>query len=235
MTVKSSGTHRAWVQLALAFALIPATCATHAAEGTVYIRDTLYVPLRGGQSTEHRILHRGLRSGTALTVLEENPDTEYSLVRTGSGLEGWLPTQYLTTEPIAEEQLEAAQRRAATTAQSSAEANARAQNLEGQIRGLREQLTAAEETTARLETELADLTRLAANVIEIDEQNRAHEGRVGELQREIEHLNQVNVRLGDDTRQDWFLRGAGVVLAGLLVGFWLARRIYNRRNTGGWS
>ena len=28
----------------------------------VYIRDTLYVPLRGGQSTEHRILHRGLRS-----------------------------------------------------------------------------------------------------------------------------------------------------------------------------
>lgn len=25
----------------------------------VYIRDTLYVPLRGGESTKHRIIHRG--------------------------------------------------------------------------------------------------------------------------------------------------------------------------------
>ena len=39
---------------------------------TVYIRDTLYVPLRGGQSSEHRILHKGIPSGTELELLEVN-------------------------------------------------------------------------------------------------------------------------------------------------------------------
>ena len=74
---------------------------------TVYIRDTLYVPLRGGQSTEHRILHRGLRSGTELERLETSEDTGYTRVRTPDGLEGWLQTQYLVEEPIASTRLEA--------------------------------------------------------------------------------------------------------------------------------
>ena len=233
MTARLSG---AWIRIVLAVAsIVPAPSAVQAAEDRVYIRDTLYVPLRGGQSAEHRILHRGLRSGTELTVLEENPDTEYSLVRTRSGLEGWLPTQYLTTEPIAREQLEAAERRAAETARSDAEAKSRVKDLETEASGLRDQIAAAEQDAERFKAELINLTRLAANVIEIDEENRAHESRLAGLQREIEHLNQVNLLLADDTRQDWFLRGAGVVLAGLLVGFWFTRRIYNRRNTGGWS
>ena len=72
----------------------------------VYVRDNLYVPLRGGQSSEHRILHRGLRSGTELERLETNEDSGYTRVRTEGGLEGWLQTQYLVEEPIAAMQLD---------------------------------------------------------------------------------------------------------------------------------
>ncbi|MEX1236901.1 MAG: hypothetical protein WD994_01390, partial [Pseudomonadales bacterium] len=50
--------------------LVPALSAA----ATVYIRDTLYVPLRGGQSSEYRILHRGVKSGTPLELIEENAD-----------------------------------------------------------------------------------------------------------------------------------------------------------------
>ena len=57
---------------------------------TVYIRDTIYVPLRGGQSSEHRILHKGIASGTALELLEVNDDTGFSQVRTASGMQGWI-------------------------------------------------------------------------------------------------------------------------------------------------
>ena len=70
-----------------------------------YIRDTLYVPLRGGESSEHRIIHRGIKSGTPLERLETNEQTGYTRVRTGKGLEGWLLTQYLVDEPIASTQL----------------------------------------------------------------------------------------------------------------------------------
>ena len=74
---------------AVALILLLATTAELVAE-TVYIKDTLYVPLRGGQSQGHRILHRGLKSGLKLERLETNDETGYSKVRTEAGLEGWL-------------------------------------------------------------------------------------------------------------------------------------------------
>ena len=61
----------------------------------VYVRDTLYVQLRGGQSSEHRILHQGIRSGTVLERLEVNEDTGFSRVRTAGGLEGWFKANIL--------------------------------------------------------------------------------------------------------------------------------------------
>ncbi|MBT3625257.1 MAG: peptide-binding protein, partial [Gammaproteobacteria bacterium] len=56
----------------------------------VYIRDMIYVPLRGGESTKHKIIHRGIRSGTPLERLQTNEQTGYTRVRTADGLEGWL-------------------------------------------------------------------------------------------------------------------------------------------------
>ena len=54
----------------ITFSLLTGLCfSSQASADTVYVRDTLYVPLRGGQSQEHRILHRGLRSGSVSRVL----------------------------------------------------------------------------------------------------------------------------------------------------------------------
>ena len=41
--------------------------------------------------------------------------------------------------------------------------------------------------------------------------------------------------ISDDRAQQWFIRGAGAVLIGLLFGFWLGRRMYHRRYNGGWT
>ena len=41
-----------------------------------------------------------------MELLEENSDTGFSLVRMESGLEGWMPTQYLVDQPIAKDLLE---------------------------------------------------------------------------------------------------------------------------------
>ena len=71
------------------------------AADTVYVRDEIYVPLRGGQSTEHRILHKGIRSGTSLNRMEINEDSGYTHVKLENGLEGWIQSQYLSEEPIA--------------------------------------------------------------------------------------------------------------------------------------
>ena len=200
----------------------------------VYIRDTLYVPLRGGESTKHRIIHRGIRSGTPLERLEINEQTGYTRVRTADGLEGWLQTQYLVDEPIASTQLD------------DVKSEMRSLHTQHQqtLLGLREAKEAKETLTreqqnladhnARLVEDLATITTLSGNVIAIDEQNKQLSEERDVLLQEINDLNELTDALSDDRAQQWFLRGAGAVLIGLLFGFWLGRRVYHKRYNGGW-
>jgi hypothetical protein len=142
----------------------------------VYLRDILYMPLREGESTKHRIIHRGIRSGAPLERIEINDAKEI-----------------LTRE----------------------QGNLADQN-------------------ARLVEDLATITTLSGNVIAIDEQNKQLSEERDALLQQINDLNELTDALSDDRAQQWFLRGSGVVLAGLLLGFLLGRRIYHRRYHGGW-
>jgi len=217
----------------LAGLLLAGHCATSLAE-TVYVRDTIYVPLRGGQTAEHRILHKGIRSGTALQRLEENPESGYSRVRMDDGMVGWIQTQYLADSPIAADQL--------------VQASARLARLEASLQENREHLAAlvaerdalvfrnAElgEQNQTLQTDLERISSLAANTVAIDAQNRELQAERLALQQQIDDLLQAHAALADDNDQAWFLRGAGTVLLSLLLGFIGARRLYQRRASGGW-
>ena len=209
--------------------------ASNAFADTVYIRDTLYVPLRGGESSEHRILHRGLKSGTALERLEINDDTGYSRVRTNSGIEGWLQTQYLVEEPVASTQLDSISEQLETLQAQHQQTLLQlheSRDSQDEISETRDTLTAEKEN---LSQQLQRLKELSANVISIDEENKQMSANQKVLLQQIDELNADNDALSSDRAQDWFLRGAGTLLTGLLLGFWIARRIYRSRNTGGWA
>jgi len=192
------------------------------------------VPLRGGESTKHKIIHRGIRSGTPLERLQTNEQTGYTRVRTADGLEGWLQTQYLVDEPIASTQLD--------------EVKSEMRSLDKQhqqtLLSLRETREAKESLTreqenlsdqnARLVEDLATITTLSGNVIAIDEKNKQLSEERDALRQQIIDLNELTDALSDDRAQQWFLGGAGVLLIGLLLGFWLGRRIYHKRYNGGW-
>ena len=98
---------------------------------------------------------------------------------------------------------------------------------------IREQENLADQN-ARLVEDLATITILSSNVIAIDEQNKQLSEERDVLLQEINDLNELTDALSDDRAQQWFLRGAGVVLIGLLLGFLLGRRIYHRHYNGGW-
>jgi SH3 domain protein len=180
-------------------------------------------------------LHRGLKSGTELERLEINEDSGYSRVKTSDGLEGWLQTQYLVEAPVAAILLE-------DTVGQLEKLEADHQQALLRLREAREvsdELTAAkaamQQEIDRLNNELQAITDLAADTISIDEENRQlSEGRDA-LLGQIDALIEENDTLGDNRAQEWFLRGAGTILLGLLFGFWIGRRIYHRRNTGGWA
>ena len=200
----------------------------------VYIRDILYVPLRGGESTKHRIIHRGIRSGTPLERLQINEQTGFTRVRTANGLEGWLQTQYLVDEPIASTQLDdvKSEMRSLDTLHQQTLLSLRAAK-EAKETLTREQQNLADHN-ARLVEDLATITTLSGNVIAIDEQNKQLSEERDVLLQEINDLNELTDALSDDRAQQWFLRGAGAVLIGLLLGFLLGRRIYHKHYNGGW-
>jgi len=202
---------------------------------TVYVRDTLYVPLRGGESAEHRILHRGIRSGTPLELISNNESSGYSLVRMEDGMEGYIQSQYLVPEPIARDHLDSTRSQLLEAEGNYQKTLLRVQELDDSRQLLQEQVNSLRADNAQLKQELDEIKQLAANVIEIDEENKAITQERANLTNEIEALSIANQNLENTSNQQWFLRGAGVVLVGLLFGFWLARRIYHKRSTGGWS
>ncbi len=202
---------------------------------TVYVRDTLYVPLRGGQTTEHRILHRGLKSGTPLELLETVEKTGFSKVRTEGDIVGWIKTQYLTDQPIASDALARLKQDHSALESAYQQALLRSKSLTGDNQDLALSLDGAIENHTRVEQELNELMALAADVIAINQENERLKDERDNLKNEINELMSIIDELNDDENQNWFLIGAGVVFGGLLIGFWVARRLYNRRGGSGWA
>ncbi len=85
----------------------------------------------------------------------------------------------------------------------------------------------------RLNEDLAQLRRTAANAIAIDQRNERLEHDMIELERSLQLLQQENDALSDQTSQQWFIRGAGVLLTGLLIGVFLPRLRPRRGNRWG--
>ncbi|MBK8973058.1 MAG: TIGR04211 family SH3 domain-containing protein [Hahellaceae bacterium] len=184
---------------------------------TQYIDDTLFAPLRSGKSNEYRIIHRGLKSGTSVEVLETDDESGYTLVRTPGGMEGWLLTQYLSKEPIAKiklEKLTAEANQLRTQLQQlkteNTELKTQHQNLTNELSGKLSHLTTTQE-------ELAHIKQVSENALQLDSKNRELRETNETLKNEVEVLTSENLRLKDRNDQDTMLLGAGLVFAGVLI------------------
>lgn len=64
-----------------------------------YISDKFYVPVRSLPSTDGRVVHNGLKSGTPLTVLSIQDD--WARIRTDLDQRGWIQARFVSKKPIA--------------------------------------------------------------------------------------------------------------------------------------
>lgn len=210
-------------------------CLESAVAETVYVKDLLFVPLRGGQSTEYKILHRGIRSGTALELLEVNDETGYSRIRMQNGLEGWVKSQYLSEEPIARHQLNGLKQQISELQQDAENNRQNNAQLEEQVNSLNRINQELKRSGVELTSELNRITELSGKAIQIDKNNLHLTEENRALLDELDTLTVINKNLEDDSDQQWFLKGAGTILLGLLFGIWVGRQIYFSKQDGGWS
>ena len=189
-----------------------------AAAETVYISDVLTVPLRSGPSTSYRILHRGLPSGTQLEVLERDSDSGYAQIRTSGGTEGWLPMQYLVSQPIAREQLKTANREINRLEDTVAELRSRLGNIEQDKTEAESSASTLQAQVAALESELAEIKQVSASAMETAAANKRLTELNGRLREELDDMVVELDSLRDNARQRWLMIGGGLVLLGLILG-----------------
>ena len=185
---------------------------------TAWISDNLTVPLRSGPSNAYRILHRGLPSGTRLEVLSRDADSGFVQIRTQRGTEGWLPAQYLVSQPIARDRLEAANRRIEELSRTIAEQKARLAELADGKRESDQNNAVLNRKVKALEQELAEIRRISAGAIAQNETNRELLALNERLRAEVEELITTIADLEANVQERWLLIGAGLVLLGLALG-----------------
>lgn len=199
---------------------------------TVYVTNNLDLPLRSEESNKSKIISL-LPTGTPLTVLSENSKSGFSHVQLKSGMQGYIATRNTMTEPP-----------------NNIETSTSVKNLislQAENDGLREELAKAKAAVApgttlekslsserdRLERELLEIKKTAANQVQIKNERDSLQERVVNIERELEQLKLENNALKDGANQDWFFYGGLLSLAGVILGFILPKLAWRRRD--GWD
>ena len=194
-----------------------------------WISDQFEVMLRSGPSTSNAI-ERMLPSGTALEVLEHDAESGYSKVRTAAGTEGWVLTRYLMGEPSAREQLTTLTGRLTNANSQGSSLTSQLGAIKGEYDSAKRQIANFERENQKLEQELAEIKRTAANVLAINTQNQEFREQLNTAEIETGTLEQQNRELSGQTTRYWFMSGALVLVVGMILGIWLPRIRWQRRS-----
>lgn len=191
------------------------------AETIRYVSDQLDIPMRTGQSDRHKIL-RFPKSGDALTILETNDESGYSLVRTKRGREGWVLSKDLMNIPSARDRLATAEKKMS-----------RLHEIEKEKTALKRERDQLNSQNVQLNKQLAQIRRVSANAVKISEENETLSTRSIEMERNIQMLEQENDSLQDSSYRNWFMTGAAVVIVSMLFGVILTRIRWRRKSSWG--
>src|SRR5262245_5085283 len=143
-----------------------------AAAETAWVSDVFYVPLRSGPSDANRIVHKGLASGTVLEVIEENPASGFTHIRTAGGVEGWIGTQYVVHEPGAALALPAANKRIQALEQQLSQRGQTLSELQNTSNAANSTNDALAAQVVALQKELDEVKRVSSGSIEEHTRNQ---------------------------------------------------------------
>ncbi len=192
----------------------------HVTAETRYITDTTYVPMRSGPGNEYRILHRGLKTGTPLELLEDDAGNGFSKVKNGEQ-EGYIPSQYLMPNQPAFRQLPTALEK---NRQIEEENRTLAQKLvewNNQLEAVTAKLVTTQDQLSGQQIEMKRLREISEEPLAMDRRNRQLVEESERLKSQLQVLQAENHQLLRDSSLRWYLFGGGTVVMGILLGLFL--------------
>ncbi len=198
-----------------------------------YVTDQFKITLRSGESPTHKI-QRMLPSGSKLELLRSNPKTGYSQVRARDGKTGYVLTRQLLKIPVARDRLVSAEKRLKELLQEPGKLSAKLAALQSEFATLQSSHNGLSEEKERLDKELETIRRTASNAIRISNERNELRKQVARLTHQVEELKQENRELSNNSKQKWFMIGAGIIILGIVIGLILPHlRFQRRKNSWG--
>jgi SH3 domain protein len=207
--------------------------AVSAQAETVYISDEYRVPLRKSPCPRCAILHRGIKSGAELTLVETN-DEGWSHVTTRGGMDGWMPSHYLQKSPTARDLLANIKSKYEALQNTHKTQEEELTTLKSEFAKLQADLENTQSSKDQVSGELKEIKKISSNAISLNQQNQELLERNGILQSEIDILKAANERLTNSERNTWFLYGAFAVVMGSLLTI-LIPRLKRRKRFSEWG
>ncbi|MEC9376062.1 MAG: TIGR04211 family SH3 domain-containing protein [Pseudomonadota bacterium] len=197
-----------------------------------WVTDEFEVMMRSDKGSQKKII-RQLKSGTKLEVLETDKAQGYSYIRLASGKEGWVLSRYLQSEPTARLRLPSLESQFESIEGQRDDLQLRLNDLDTIRANLLADLASLEANNSVLRDELDQLTALSSSSIQLNNENSELKNKLLEVDSELKNLIIENRELIDRSSREWFLIGAIVLVAGLLLGLILPRIRWRKKVT--WS
>ena len=182
---------------------------------SVWVSDEFLVPLRSTPCSRCTIVHRGLKSGTKMRLLERVDG--WGHVITNRGIEGWMEGQYLTDQPIARIRVNEQQKELAALKKRNSELDKKVSELSQASKAVRGELDNSQDKKQSLATELAEIREISSDSIALSEQNQQLVKNNHMLQRENDSLKANVDDLQKDQRNESFLYGGLTVFLGAIL------------------
>lgn len=211
------------------------TTTTALAQSVRYVSDTQYIPLRSGPGNEFRITHRGIPSGTRLTVARTSEDGVFAEITTDRGTSGWIRTQYLMTEIPAQAKLDTAIKKAADLETTYAALTEEASILKAERVDVLDQFQSTDGQLQSVTHELTELKKISSKAVQLDSDNRRLSVETETLKSDLELLRTENQRLADKLQSEDFINGALAVLLGVIITLVAPRLWPKRRQNSSWA
>jgi SH3 domain protein len=196
--------------------------AAFAAEEKVYLENTsawvsdeFFVPLRSTPCARCTIVHRGLKSGTKLRLLERVDGWGHLI--TNQGIEGWLEEQYLEDQPTARIRVKEQQKELAALKKRNSDLDKIVGELTQASKAVHGDLDKSQKNQNNLVTELAEIRDISSDAIAMSVQNKQLVKNNHMLQSENDSLKANVNDLQKDQRNKSFVYGGLAVFLGAIL------------------
>lgn len=188
---------------------------------TMYVVDLMKVTVRSGPGNEHKTIAL-VETGNTVELVRSEGD--WSLIRTGSGAEGFILSRYLTSNQPSKFRLDQLQEKNKTLGAQAAGLLEENQKLKTENEKLVAAVSEGQREVGALRREFEAFQKEASRFTEL---KASHDELTAELSHKNQTITQLEAQANDLLNPAyfyWFLAGAGVLLVGFLTGFSVRRQ-----------